>query len=193
MLPLVARAFGELGYRRATTAALAKRCGVRENVLYRAWPTKKAMFLAAIGYLWQRAEDIWSKLIAESGTSGVQAARLIMDHESKHHGETGLYKVIFAGLSEAHDPEIAAAFRQMYRKFHQFIAKQIGVLRAELPGGGSTQGPTDEVRAWGMLGVATMIHIDRELGLFRPGERSTLFSELEHVLIGTSCAKKTGR
>ena len=35
LLPVVARAFAELGYRRTTTADLARRCGVRENVLYR--------------------------------------------------------------------------------------------------------------------------------------------------------------
>ena len=35
LLPLVAEAFSELGYRRATTAELAARCGVQENILYR--------------------------------------------------------------------------------------------------------------------------------------------------------------
>ena len=33
LLPVIARAFAELGYRRATTAELARRCGVRENIL----------------------------------------------------------------------------------------------------------------------------------------------------------------
>ena len=49
--PLVAMAFIELGYRGTTTAQLARRCGVRENVLYRVWPTKKAMFLDAVEYV----------------------------------------------------------------------------------------------------------------------------------------------
>jgi AcrR family transcriptional regulator len=65
MLPLVARAFADLGYRRATTAALAKRCGVRENVLYRAWPDKKAMFIASIEFVWQLSMDIWQGLVEE--------------------------------------------------------------------------------------------------------------------------------
>ena len=50
LLPVVARTFAELGYRRVTTAELAKRCNVRENILYRLWPDKKAMFVAAIDY-----------------------------------------------------------------------------------------------------------------------------------------------
>ena len=43
LLPIVARAFADLGYRRTTTAALAGSCGVQENILYRLWPDKKAM------------------------------------------------------------------------------------------------------------------------------------------------------
>ena len=35
LAPVLARAFAELGYRRATTAELAERCGVQEKALYR--------------------------------------------------------------------------------------------------------------------------------------------------------------
>ena len=48
LLPVVCEVFSELGYHRTTTAELARRCGVRENILYRLWQDKKAMFLAAI-------------------------------------------------------------------------------------------------------------------------------------------------
>jgi AcrR family transcriptional regulator len=190
MLPLVARAFAELGYRRATTAALAKRCGVRENVLYRAWPSKKAMFLAAIDHVWRRSTEIWSGLIAELGASGAQAARVILEYESKRHGETGLYKLIFAGLTEAHDRQIAGALRTMYRRFHEFIAEQVGALRANVAGPNSGSGPGDSQRSWGLLGVATMIHIDRELNLLRPAERATFFSDLARLLIDPNWAGK---
>ena len=48
LLPIIAETFTRLGFRRTTTAELAKRCKVRENILYRLWPDKKAMFIAAI-------------------------------------------------------------------------------------------------------------------------------------------------
>ncbi|HEX4123149.1 MAG TPA: TetR family transcriptional regulator [Tepidisphaeraceae bacterium] len=188
MLPLVARGFAELGYRRATTAALAQRCGVRENVLYRAWPSKKAMFLAAIDFVWQRSTEIWTRLAADAGANGAEAARLILEYESKHHGEMGLYKLIFAGLTEAHDPQIASALRRMYRRFHQFIAEQVAMLRADVPAGGLAAEPSDAVRAWGVLGAATMIHVDRELNLFGAAERATLFGQLAHLLIDPAWA-----
>lgn len=165
ILPVVAKAFADLGYRRATTAALAKRCNVRENVLYRLWPSKKEMFLAAIEYLWESTMEIWQDLIAESGTTGAASARLILDYESKHHGETGLYKVIFAGLTESHDPQIASALRKMYRSFHEFIAGQVGVIRRETLKSNTPNHPSDELTAWGILGVAMVSNMDRELKL----------------------------
>jgi AcrR family transcriptional regulator len=183
MLPLVARAFADLGYRRATTAALAKRCGVRENVLYRAWPDKKAMFIASIEFVWQRSVDIWQRLVQESGKSGAEAAKLILEYESKHHGETGLYKVVFAGLTELDDPQVAAALRNMYRSFHAFITRQVNALREQTPGGDSGSEASDEMRAWGVLGIATVANIDRELKLFSPRERAQLFTRLLQLLI----------
>lgn len=51
ILPVLAATFAELGYRRTTTATLAERCEVRENILYRLWADKKAMFIAVIDYV----------------------------------------------------------------------------------------------------------------------------------------------
>ena len=59
LLPIVAQTFAELGYRRATTAELALRCEVRENILYRIWSDKKAMFIASIDYVYEQAASVW--------------------------------------------------------------------------------------------------------------------------------------
>ena len=118
--PIIARAFAELGYRRTTTAELADRCGVRENILYRLWPDKKAMFIAAIEYVYGLSAQTWEKLL-EKGGDKPGAARRLLDYESVHHGEFGLYRIVFAGLSETDDPEIRQALRHMYDRFHRFI------------------------------------------------------------------------
>jgi len=61
LLPIVCQVFSELGYHRTTTAKLAKRCKVRENILYRLWRDKKAMFLAAIDDIFQRRAERWAR------------------------------------------------------------------------------------------------------------------------------------
>src|SRR4051794_39989411 len=108
LLPVVARAFAELGYRRTTTADLARRCGVRENILYRLWPDKKTMFVAAIDYVFDLSVETWANLL-DRPPRRQSTARRLLEHEATHHGELGLYRIIFAGLSETDDPEIRAA------------------------------------------------------------------------------------
>lgn len=169
LLPIVARAFAELGYRRATTAQLAKRCGVRENVLYRAWPSKKAMFLASIQHVFDASLATWAVLLAQGGPEG--AARRVLDYEAEHHGEFGLYRVVFAGLSELDDSEIRCAVRRMYERFHGFIVERIGG-RADA-----------ELAAWAMIGVGTVANIGRELGVMPGSLRRALFDRIGALLL----------
>ncbi len=170
LLPLVAAAFAELGYRRATTAEIAARCGVRQNVLYRVWPSKKAMFVAAIEYVSAMAVEIWQGLLARSDKQ--PAARRLLEYEAVHHGEFGLYRIVFAGLSETKDPEIRAALRRMYLRFHKFIVDQVG-------GPQRTATRTDaEVLAWAFVGIGTVSNISRELGLMDETKRRALFRQI---------------
>ncbi len=144
LLPIVARTFAELGYRRATTAELARRCKVRENILYRLWPDKKAMFIAAIDYVYEQAASTWKTLLAETDDPAGAAVRLLT-HEAEHYGESGLHRIIFAGLSEIDEPEIREALRKMYRRFHRFIRGQVTAHRN---GDAASGFPDETVSAW---------------------------------------------
>ena len=81
--PVLARTFADLGYRRTTTAELAERCGVRENILYRLWADKQAMFIAALDYVYQLSEETWDELLARADDRA-SPAELILDYESTH-------------------------------------------------------------------------------------------------------------
>src|SRR5262245_2325792 len=124
LLPIVAQAFADLGYRRTTTAELAARCGVQETILYRLFADKRRMFIAAIGFVYDNSMRMWRQLLEASDRSALPA-RALLDYEGTHHGELGLYRIVFAGLSETDDPEIRDALRQMYRHFARFAAEQI--------------------------------------------------------------------
>ena len=80
LLPIISRAFSELGYRRTTTAELARRCQVQENILYRLWTDKKAMFLAAIDAMFEERMARWIQLLSDKPDSRTAAQRLI-DHD----------------------------------------------------------------------------------------------------------------
>lgn len=145
LIPVVARAFAELGFRRATTAELAKRCGVQETILYRLWPDKRSMFIAAIDHVYEVAALAWSKVLASKG-QGTSAERLLA-YEAKHLGEFGYVRIVFAGLMEADDPQIRRALATMYRRYEAFVAEQVRIHRAGRRGAPGMARSTDRLRA----------------------------------------------
>ncbi len=174
LLPIVARTFAELGYRRTTTAELARRCEVRENILYRIWPDKKQMFVAAIEFVFEQSRAIWTALLADD-PGGSTAAERLLEYESRHHGEFGYYRIVFAGWSETDDPDIRAALVNMYTRYHRLIRRQIAAHRSRVAGG--ADGPPPALTAWAVLGLGTMANIGRELGVLSDRARRRLLAE----------------
>lgn len=176
LLPKIALAFAKLGYRRTTTAALARRCGVQEVILYRLWPDKKAVFIAVIEYVYEASRVIWEDLL--SADDRRTAAERLLAFEASHHGEAGLYRIVFAGLSETDDPEVRAALGRMYSRYHEFIVRRLEEHRGD--GGGA---PHDLV-AWALIGMGTIGSIGRELGLLSAADRRRLWERIGPLLAG---------
>jgi AcrR family transcriptional regulator len=182
LAPVLARAFAELGYRRATTAALAERCGVQEKALYRLWPDKRAMFLAALDQVFAESEAVWERLASERGRGQSTAERLLA-HEAEHHGEHRLYRIVFAGLSETDDPGIRAAMAALYGRFQRLIQTQVERHR------GAKKRATDldpALAAWAIVGLGTVANIGRELEVLRDRERARLLGEAGARLLAGS-------
>ncbi len=178
LLPIVARAFAELGYRRTTTSALAKRCGVQENVLYRLWPHKKAMFLASIGHVFQRSAAIWEDLLEAGARDGTAAERVIA-YEAEHLGELGLHRILFAGLGETDDPEIRTHLKETYRRFQRWLRRRVEEYR----GGRADRRPEASLVAWAAVGLGTVVTIGRELELLPASARKRLLAEVGRLLL----------
>jgi AcrR family transcriptional regulator len=178
LAPLLARAFAELGYRRATTAALAERCGVQEKALFRLWRDKRAMFLAALEQVFAESEASWARV---AGAGGRSTAEQLLAHEAEHHGEARLYRIVFAGLSETDDERIRAALGQLYGRFQRLIRTHVEGHR----GGQQRRGEVDPaLAAWAIVGLGTVASLGRELELLKPRERARLFSEVAVRLLG---------
>ena len=179
LVPVLAHTFAEFGYRRTTTAELAERCGVRENILYRLWPDKRAMFVATLDYVYQLSEETWNELLARADDR-VSPAELILDYESTHQGEFGLYRIVFAGLSETDDPEIAEAMRRLYGRFQSFVREQVKAHHDGL----AVPAVTDPgLVAWAIVGLGTVANIGRELGLLSARARKRLVGEVGRALL----------
>ena len=183
LLPIVAHAFSELGYRKATTKALAARCGVQENILYRLWADKKAMFVASIDYLFDATMTRWQGMIDEAAANpgGPTASERILAYDAAHRGDSGFYRITFAALSETDDADVRGALKRMYGKFTKVIEAQISEHRGHGEEDGALPGPA--VAAWAVLGVATAADIGRETGLLSAAKRKKLVAEAGRWLL----------
>lgn len=188
MLPRLARAFAELGYRRSTTAEIARRCHARETTLYRLWPDKKAMFIAAIRYVFDLSQNTWRRIESEEKGRGSVASRLI-DYEARHHGEFGHYRIIFAGLSESDDPQIRAALAEVFARFVAFLKKQIELDRESPAAEAGAAQLQPAMTAWAFLGLGTISNIVRDLEIVSASDRERLFREVGHFLLMGSTKK----
>ncbi len=179
----VAAAFAELGYRRTTTAELARRCGVQEPILYRLWPDKRAMFIASLEFVATHSQRIWTEAMAAGGKAAAKqtTAERVLGYEAEHLGEFGLYRILFAGWSETDDLEIRAALRRVYELFLEFITARVREHRSVRDGAAL---PAAEATAWALLGLGTVINLGRELDLLPDRARARLFASIGQHLLG---------
>jgi AcrR family transcriptional regulator len=187
LLPIVAGTFAELGYRRATNAELAQRCGVQETILYRLWPDKKAMFLAAIGHVFDISMAIWTETTSTSADGS--PAEQVLAYEAEHHGELGLYRILFAGLNEFDDPEIREALRTTYRRFKQWIEERVVEHRGRQPAGDAHPISADDA-AWAAVALGTIINIGRDLDLLSSADRARLLDRVGRLLLDSKPSAK---
>ncbi len=177
LLPIVCQTFSELGYRRTTTAELSQRCEVRENILYRLWPDKKAMFLAAIDDIFQSRAEKWEQILVDLPSPESRVERLIA-YEAEHQGEFGFYRVIFTALAETDDDEMREALVRVYRQFHKMVSQQITTGRED-----DRDHLAVSDAAWGLVGLATISNIIVELNLLGPRQRKQMFASVAQVLV----------
>ena len=177
LLPIVCRTFSELGYRRTTTAELAQRCEVRENILYRLWPDKKGMFLAAIDDIFQSRAEKWEQILVDLPDPEMRVERLVA-YEAQHQGEFGFYRILFTALAETDDDEMRAALIRIYRQFHKLVSQQLLTDHKS-----DRDGLTVSDAAWGLLGLATISNIIVELNLLGPRQRKQMFAAVAQALV----------
>lgn len=176
-LPILARVFAESGYSGATTAAIAQACELPENVLFRLWPSKKAMFIDTVDFVYENTVHIWTHVL-ESLPENADPLEYLLDYESKHIGEFGNFRVVFSGLGSSDDPQLKEAVRSLYHKFHKFLVKLFS--RYVTPGKGEL---SLDALAWGFIGLGTVINIANDTGLLGPRSRKTVFAEVGRALL----------
>lgn len=130
--------FTRLGYLHTTTEKIAAAVEVTEPILYRHFPSKKALFLAVLAEAGLGALDRWRQAVRQvadprRGLQAVLESYLVKGPEGCP--DIGL---LHRTLLEVDDPDIAAALRHFYLEAERFLAglvaqgQENGDFRADL-------------------------------------------------------------
>ncbi len=133
LLPTVAKVFSELGYQNTSMREVARRCEVPPHELRELWPTKTALFIAAIEYAYDVAERTWKMLLHPEASA--DAAERLLAFAAHCGDEFTVSNMLWVGLAETDKPRIRNTLRRINRKLARFLACEVADLHVAAIGG----------------------------------------------------------
>jgi len=154
--------FATRSYRGTTTADIAREAGVTEPVLYRHFPSKRALYLACMGWSWEGVQELWAEHLAAEPDPGLWLAamgRAFIEAEAEQPLVSPMWVQALAESSE--DPEIAAYMRAHMREVHDYVAD---VIRRAQKAGGVTPERNPDAEAWIFIALGLLTMADEVIG-----------------------------
>jgi AcrR family transcriptional regulator len=129
--------FARTNYRAARVSDIAAEAGVSEPMLYRHFPSKKALFCELLDRIGRRILEVWADAVVDASDALDalrRAGQVYVANLAEHPAEARLQ---FQALAESSDPEIAAVLRANHERYVAFFEDLLergraeGVLRAD--------------------------------------------------------------
>jgi TetR/AcrR family transcriptional regulator len=156
LLDAACRLFAGRSYHGTTTADLARAAGVTEPVLYRHFPSKRALYLACMDWSWEEVKELWADRLAAEPDPGLWLSaigRAFVESEAERPRSSPMWVQALAEARE--DPEIAAYMRTHMREVHGYVADVIRRAQDE-KGIDGERDPDAEAWIFIALGLLTM-------------------------------------
>jgi AcrR family transcriptional regulator len=166
------RLFTEGSYHGTTTAEIARAAGISEPILYRHFASKRDLYLAALGDVWEKARTGWERTIAESPDACDALEAIGKGHLAVRSAKLQLAELWVQALGEAsEDPELRRALRRHMREVHDFIA---GLIRNGQAHGAISAERDPDAEAWIMLAGGILGMVGRRVGLLDDEELAAI-------------------
>lgn len=162
ILECASRVFADGSFRGTTTAEIAGAAGVTEPILYRHFPSKRALYLACFDETWTRVRGLWDGAIAAEPDPARwlwQMATAYRNSGELRDAISTLWLQALAAASEDH--EIRAFMKQHLREVHRYVAD---VHRRAQAAGGVVPERNPEAEAWVFLAIGLLRAADDCLG-----------------------------
>jgi AcrR family transcriptional regulator len=178
------RVFAKSSYHGSTTAQIAREVGVSEPVLYRHFSSKRELYLACLGAVWEQVRVLWDDALAreqdpQNWLKAIGKAYL----EERGAGKIVLVDLWIQALTQAaDDQEIRRALRAQVREVHDFVA---GLIRRAQAAGGVVAERDPDAEAWIFISLGLLTTIDRRLGNLVGDELEDIFASRREWMTGS--------
>ena len=163
MIEIACGVFARSSYRGTTTKVDRSEAGVTEPILYRHFPSKRALYLACLDAAWTRVQALWAKAIDEEPDPTAWLQAMGAAYLTAKDKRARLVDLWIQALSEASDdPQIRRYLRRQIREVHDYVVEVI--LRSQAAGGIiADRDPSAE--AWVFISIGLLGTIDRRLSM----------------------------
>jgi AcrR family transcriptional regulator len=131
--------FARSNFRAAKVAEIAREAGVSEAMLYKHFPSKKAIFLEVLEHMSRRILVFWEEIARQEPDALEVLRKMCLVYYERMVRHPQELKVQFQAVSEVDDEEIAKRLQKDHRSYLSFIRKVLrrgvkeGVIRPDVP------------------------------------------------------------
>lgn len=127
VLEAAVSAFAETGYAATRTDEIARRAGVSQPYVIRLFGSKQQLFLAAIGQVCDRIEEVFREAAAGPG----DPLDALSDAYNRFLADRDLLLVLLHAFAAAGDSEIGPVIRDRYGRIYRLIRDLTGASAAD--------------------------------------------------------------
>lgn len=126
--------FAEQGYRATSTVAVAKAAGISQAYLFRLYPTKADLFVAAYDDARAQVVALLTRAADEAGDGIEPLEAMGRAYGEMLESERDLLQIQLQAQVVADEPKIAAAAQRMFRDLYALASERSGADEDELRG-----------------------------------------------------------
>lgn len=154
--------FANAGYADAGTDALARAAGVAPSAIYRYFPGKRDLYLAALRDAAPRLLALWSER-GRAVPDPLEAIRLFgLEYYDHLQGRSDYARLWFRALGEAEDPDVRSILAENFLAMVEAVAR---LVAAAQEAGTARRDLDPRVAAWHFMAIGFSFDLVHHLGL----------------------------